>query len=61
MAPGIKVECPKCHSSDVTKRMAVEDKRAAFLEIDVTCPKCSRIWRMFFDRGRAADTSAYQF
>ena len=52
MATEMQIECPRCHSTDVTRRVALEDKRNAYIELDITCPKCSRTWRMLFDRGR---------
>jgi len=43
--------CPKCGSSSVRAQTVCEDKRASFLEIEVTCQECSFPWREFFQKG----------
>ena len=56
MAAEMQIECPRCHSTDVIRRVALEDKRAAYIELDITCSQCTRTWRLFFDRGRHVKT-----
>jgi len=56
MAAEMQIACPRCHSTDISKSVALEDKRNAYIELDITCPKCSRTWRMLFDRGRHIKT-----
>lgn len=43
--------CLNCQSTSISRKVVLEDKRSQYLEAELTCSKCSTVWREIYEKG----------